>query len=54
VCARAGPHRCAPRHSFSLAGKDIRMAQNVHKSVDILLSVPEELKERMVYTFTWT
>ena len=32
------------------------MAPSVHcrKSVDILLSVPEDLKERMVNAITWT
>ena len=38
------------------AGKDIGFGRNVpgRKSVDILLSVPEELKERMVNTIAWT
>lgn len=38
------------------AGKDIGVGRSVpgRKSVDILLSVPEELKERMVNTIAWT
>jgi hypothetical protein len=33
------------------AGRDIGVGR---RSVDILLSVPEELKERMVNTIAWT
>ena len=38
------------------AGKDIGVGRSVpgRKAVDILLSVPEELKERMVNTIAWT
>lgn len=37
-------------------GKDVRMARSDlgRKSADILLSLPVELKERMVNTITWT
>lgn len=38
------------------AGRDIGVGRSTpgRKSVDILLSVPEELKERMVNTIAWT
>ena len=36
------------------SSKDVRMAQSDRISADILLSLPVELKERMVNTITWT